>query len=61
MTQSVTLPAWLLAILWVLPLVPTVTALAMLTTRRRRILSGLVIVFLMIDGAIKLVPWPIVP
>ena len=25
-----------------------------------RILSGLVIVFLMIDGAIKLVPWPIV-
>jgi hypothetical protein len=25
-----------------------------------RILSGLVIVFLMIDGAIKLVPWPVV-
>lgn len=25
-----------------------------------RILSGLVIVFLMVDGAIKLVPWPIV-
>ena len=25
-----------------------------------RILSGLVIVFLMIDGAIKLVPWPLV-
>jgi hypothetical protein len=25
-----------------------------------RILSGVVIVFLMIDGAIKLVPWPIV-
>jgi len=25
-----------------------------------RIMSGLVIVFLMIDGAIKLVPWPIV-
>ena len=25
-----------------------------------RILSGIVIVFLMIDGAIKLVPWPIV-
>jgi DoxX-like family len=25
-----------------------------------RILSGLVVVFLMIDGAIKLVPWPIV-
>jgi hypothetical protein len=25
-----------------------------------RILSGMVIVFLMIDGAIKLVPWPIV-
>jgi hypothetical protein len=25
-----------------------------------RILSGLVIVFLMLDGAIKLVPWPVV-
>jgi hypothetical protein len=25
-----------------------------------RILSGLVIVFLLIDGAIKLVPWPVV-
>jgi hypothetical protein len=25
-----------------------------------RILSGLVVVFLMVDGAIKLVPWPIV-
>ena len=28
-------------LLWILPLVPSVTALAMLTTRRRRILSGL--------------------
>jgi hypothetical protein len=26
----------------------------------RRILSGLVVVFLMVDGAIKLVPWPVV-
>ena len=25
-----------------------------------RVLSGLVIVFLLLDGAIKLVPWPIV-
>ena len=25
-----------------------------------RILSGLVIAFLMLDGAIKLVPWPVV-
>jgi F0F1-type ATP synthase membrane subunit a len=25
-----------------------------------RILSGLVIVFLLLDGAIKLVPWPVV-
>ena len=25
-----------------------------------RILSGLVVVFLMVDGAIKLVPWPVV-
>lgn len=28
-------------LLWVLPLVPTGTALAMLTTRKRRILSAL--------------------
>ena len=31
-----------------------------LTRWTGRLLSGLVIVFLMIDGAIKLVPWPVV-
>src|ERR1700716_1177945 len=42
---------------------PTITETAPVSkTARRtgRVLSGLVIVFLLFDGAIKLVPWPIV-
>ena len=42
---------------------PTITETAPVSkTARRtgRVLSGLVIVFMLFDGAIKLVPWPIV-
>jgi hypothetical protein len=45
------------------PAMPTIAETAPVSKPARwtsRILSGLVIVFLLFDGAIKLVPWPVV-